>query len=637
MSPNGKLLQQFTAILLYAMSAFQLYTGFFGSMESYLQRVLHLFFALLLIFLLNPYSSKKRGWNIFLSGIFLITVVLSLGYILLNYEYVMTERFAFITPLTTTEMVLGAGLILLILESTRKMAGIALPLVALIFILYGFAGPYLPGILKHAGYTVSSIIDLNYFGSEGAFGIPLGASASYIALFIIFGAFLAKSGLGALLMDVALGLAGHMKGGPAKVAIFGSALHGMLSGSAVANVLTVGTSTIPLMKKIGYRAHFAGGVEAAASAGSQIMPPVMGVIAFVMAQYTGIPYIQIAGYALFPALLYYWGIWVMVHYEAVKLGLHGLPKHDLPDWKKSLKQRWHLLLPIAIMVILLMQDFSPGYAVSYSILSIVIVSAFRRETRMSIAQILDALKDGVKGMLMIAAATACAGMISGMFGLTGLGIRFTSLMDDMSGGSLLWALVLTAIAAFILGMGLPPSASYIVQVAITIPGIVGILEASSNEMIASNALLLSHMFVMYFASIAVITPPDALAAFAAAGIAQSRPLQTAFTATKLAFVAYIVPFLFVLNPAYLMIGNFTEILLAVATGILGVVAFGIASQGYIDSKIGWTQRTLAIVSVVMILIPADITRVLGIALIIFLLLANHLSKRKHTALKDIAS
>jgi TRAP transporter 4TM/12TM fusion protein len=605
--------------IIYLFGAFQLYTGFFGAYESFLQRAIHLFFALLLIFLLHPYQSKSKKLSIIVNSIFAIAVILSFSYVFFNYEYIVNGRYPFVSPVKNIEVILGIILIGLVLEGTRKMAGLALPIVALIFLLYGFTGPYLPGILNHAGYGIGSIIDLNFLGTQGIFGIPLGASATYIALFIIFGAFLAKSGLGTLLMDLAMGLAGHLRGGPAKVSIIGSALHGMLSGSAVANVLTVGTATIPLMKKIGYKPHFAGGVEAAASAGSQIMPPVMGIIAFIMAQYTGIPYIQIASYALFPAILYFWGVYVMVHFEAIKLDLKGMPKRDLPDWRKSFKQRWHLLLPIVILIWLLIMDYSPAYAVSYSILSIIIVSSLRKETRMNFKGILDAMEDGVKGMLMIAVATASAGMISGMFALTGLGIRFTSFVEQLSGGNIVLALILTAIASFILGMGLPPSASYIVQVAITIPAIVGILEASPDPDIASNALLLSHMFVMYFASIAVITPPDALASFAAAGIAEARPMRTAITGTKLAFVAYFIPFLFVLNPAYLMIGSVPEIIFTMVNGFLAVLAIGMAAQGYFLAKMGWGQRLVSIISSILMLIPTFMTSVIGMILIVILM------------------
>jgi TRAP transporter 4TM/12TM fusion protein len=520
-----------------------------------------------------------------------------------------------VSPLMPAEILLGSIFILLILEATRKVAGAALPIIALLFILYGLGGSYLPGMLSHAGYSWDSIVDLNFLGTEGAFGIPLGASATYIALFILFGSFLAKSGVGDLLMDISMGVAGHARGGPAKVSIIGSALHGMLSGSAVANVMTVGTSTIPLMKKIGYKATFAGGVEAAASAGSQIMPPVMGIVAFIMAQYTGIPYVQIALYALFPAILYFWGIGVMVHLEAVKLGLTGIPKKELPDWKASLKKKWHLLLPIFVLVALLMLDYSPSYAVSYSILSILIFSSLQKETRMNWRSILEAMEDGAKGMMMIGAATATAGIISGMFGLTGLGVRFTALLDDLSGGHLVLALILTAIASFILGMGLPPSASYIVQVAITIPALVGILQSHSPA-VAEHALLLAHMFVMYFASIAVITPPDALASFAAAAIAKSNPMTTALTATKLAFVAYVIPFMFVLNPAYLMIGPTFDKILAVLTGFLGVVAFGVFFQGFLNQKLNWIFRFWALTAGSLMLMPNPILNIIGVLTII---------------------
>ncbi|GAB7389134.1 TRAP transporter permease [Bacillaceae bacterium] len=618
-----------TALVMYAMAAFHLYTGLFGTFETFLQRFTHLSFALLLIFLLYPYRTRSRQLNAVLNSAVLLLAALSLGYLYWNYKYILSERFPMVTPLTTTELILGIILILLVLEATRKMAGWSLPVIALLFLAYGFAGPYLPGILKHGGYNLSSIVDLNYLGTDGTFGIPLGASATYIALFILFGAFLAKSGLGELLMDLALGVAGHMKGGPAKVAVIGSALHGMLSGSAAANVITVGTATIPLMKKIGYKAHFAGGVEAAASAGSQIMPPVMGIIAFLMAQYTGIPYIQIAGYALLPALLYFWGIWVFVHLEAVKLGLEGLPKREIPDWKASLKKRWHLLLPIVLLLGLLVMDYSPSYAVSYSILGVVAISAFRKETRMGRKDILEALKDGVKGMLMIAVATATAGMISGMFGLTGLGLRFTASLSDLSGGNVILALLLTALTAFILGLGLPPSASYIVQVAITIPALIGILQTNGNDAIVANAVILAHMFVMYWASVGVITPPDALAAYAAAAIADANPMKTALSATRLAFVAYMIPFMFVLNPAYLLIGTPSQIVFAIISGFLGVVAFGVAFQGYLKERVGWLRRSWALLAAILLVIPATIANWSGIALVLLLLCTAKIFRLKN--------
>ena len=616
----GKALERSVYLIAYCFSAFHLYTGFFGTIETYLQRLVHLSFALLLVFLIKPYRTGKKSFDVVINGAFVIAAIASVGFIFVNFEYILTGRYAQVTPLTNTELFLGLIFIGLVLEATRKMAGPALPIVTLVFLLYGLVGPYLPGFLTHGGYSLANIVDINYFGTDGTFGIPLGASASYIALFIIFGAVLAKSGLGNLLMDIAMGVAGHRQGGPAKVAIIGSALHGIISGSAVANVLTVGTATIPMMIKMGYKPHFAAGVEAAASAGSQIMPPVMGVIALIMVQYTGIPYIQIAGYALLPALLYFFGIWMVVHYESVKLGLQGLSRDQLPDWKASLKQKGHLLLPIFVLIALLIVGFSPAYAVSYSILSVLGVSFIKRKTRMSMRDILDALQLGAKGILMIAVATAAAGIISGMFGLTGIGIRFTVMLNDLASGSLALSLIFTAIAAFILGMGLPPSASYIIQVVVTIPAIFKILGMSGSAVIADNALLLSHMFVMYFASFAVITPPDALAAFAGASIANARPMITALVATRLAFVAYFIPFLFVLNPAYLMIGPWLGIGFAVLVGILGITALSIAMQGYIHARTTWKVRLYFLCAGLLMLLPGQYTSYAGIVMALPLLI-----------------
>ncbi len=614
------------AILAIGFSLFHLYTGLLGTLDTLLQRLVHLSFALLLIFIIQPYQTGKPLLDRLINSTPVLLVIASSGYIFFNYDYLLTERYALVTPLTSLELVLGCLFVLLVLEATRKMAGPALPMVTLIFLIYGLTGPYLPGFLSHGGYSLDHIIDINYFGTDGTFGIPLGASATYISLFIIFGAFLARSGLGDLLMDIALGIAGHRQGGPAKVAIIGSSLHGMMSGSAVANVLTSGTATIPLMIKMGYRREFAAAVEAAASAGSQIMPPVMGIIALIMVQYTGIPYIKIAGYALLPALLYFFGVWMVVHFESVKLGLVGLPRDQLPDWRSKLKRKGHILIPVFVLILLLMVGFSPAYAVSYATLSVIIASWFKKESRMGKDDILDALYAGGKGILMIAVATAAAGIISGMFGLTGIGIRFTVMLNDIAGGSLVLSLMLTAIAALILGMGLPPSASYIIQVVITIPAIYNILQVSDVPAITQNALLLSHMFVMYFASFAVITPPDALASFAGAGIANSRPMLTAMTATRLAFVAYFIPFLFVLNPAFLTIGTFNQIAFAIINGILGITALSITLQGYIHERLNWLVRGYILICGVLMLTPGQITSAAGIVLILPVLI--YFFKRK---------
>ncbi len=602
------------AMLAIGFSLFHLYTGLFGTLDTLMQRLMHLSLALLLIFILNPYQTGKPLLDRLINSIPIILVVSTTGYIFFNYDYLLTERYALVTPLSGIELVLGCLFVLLVLEATRKMAGPALPIVTIIFLIYGLAGPYLPGFLSHGGYSLEHIIDINYFGTDGTFGIPLGASATYIAMFIVFGAFLARSGLGDLLMDIAMGIAGHRQGGPAKVAIIGSSLHGMMSGSAVANVLTSGTATIPLMIKMGYRREFAAAVEAAASAGSQIMPPVMGIIALIMVQYTGIPYIKIAGYALLPALLYFFGVWMVVHLESVKLGLVGLPQDQLPDWRSKLKQKGHILIPVFVLIILLVMGFSPAYAVSYATLSVVIVSWIKKDSRMGMDDILGALHSGGKGILMIAVATAAAGIISGMFGLTGIGIRFTVMLNDMAGGSLVLSLMFTAIAAFILGMGLPPSASYIIQVVITIPAIYNILQVSDVPVITQNALLLSHMFVMYFASFAVITPPDALAAFAGAGIANSRPMMTAVTATRLAFVAYFIPFLFVLNPAFLTIGPIYQIAFTILNGVLGIMALSITMQGYINERLNWLVRGYIFICGLLMLIPGQMTSAAGIIL-----------------------
>lgn len=610
-----------TAIAV-AMSVFHLYTGFFGSFITPIQNGVHLAFAMALILLTSPTKFRPHtaagqwislGWDALVAA----ACALPLWYRFQFLEYLQAGRFEFVSPLTPLEMVLGLAFVVAVLDLTRRLTGWPLAIIVIVFLVYPSI-PHLPSVLGHGGYDLGVQLDVQYMTLAGIFSVPLTASAQYIALFIIFGAFLERSGLGGFIMDFAVGLVGHYRGGPAKVAVISSAMTGTLSGSAPANVLTTGVITIPMMKSIGYPAYMAGAIEAAASTGGVLMPPVMGAVAFIMAQYTGVPYIQIALIAFIPALLYFCGIFFTVHWSAVRFGVQGVDRKDLPDWRRSFLSRGHLLLPVVVLFWLMLNDYSPQYAVSWSILAVVVVSWLRKETRMGPSAIMEALEMGAKGALIVAIATAAAGMIVGVLELTGLGLRFAQAANSLV-STLFLALVMTMIVSIVLGMGVPPSVSYIVQIAVTIPMLQQFLVADGMD--KQTALIVTHFFVMYYSSLAVLTPPDALAAVAASGVAQSPFLQTAWHGTRVAFVGFIVPFMFVYRPALLMLGTWDQIVLAVIFALLGVALTSVALVGYALRKLTIAERLIAAVAGLALIFPARIADIVGLGgLVLFVAL-----------------
>lgn len=611
-------------VVAVAMALFHLYTALLGSFDALIQRGIHLGFAMALILLMRPtprwIGGRAGRW---LSGG--VTTLLAaatfapLYYLFDNYTYLTGERFQFVTPLTPVQIVLGVAFVVAVLELCRRVAEFALPLISLIFLMYPFI-PGLPGILRHAGYDLGIQVDIQYLTLAGIFGVPLGASANYIALFVVFGAFLEKSGLGGFIMDFAIGLVGRFRGGPAKVAVIASAMHGTISGSAPANVLTVGPVTIPMMKKLGYPPYMAGAIEAAASTGGVIMPPVMGAVAFIMAQFMGVSYSTVALYAAIPAFLYFFGVFCTVHFSAVRYGIRGLEASEMPDWRRSFRERGHLLLPVFLLVALMSLDYSPQFAVAYAILSVVVVSWLRRGTRMDIKTIFAALEAGAKGAVLVAIATAAAGMIVGVFELTSVGLKLAQGASALA-GTLMTGLILTMIVSLLLGAGVPPSVAYIVQVAVTIPMLQSFLKIDGVDV--ATAMVLSHFFVMYFSSLAVLTPPDALASVAACGIAGSPFIKTGLAATRVAFVAFIVPFMFVYRPALLTLGSAAEIAEALVFCALGVFAAAIGLEGAFRSILRWWERLLALAAAAALIFPGWGSDLLGVGLFALFLLAQY--------------
>ena len=541
-SPSNKSVAWFIAAIAIFYSLFHLFITF-NPLPELIQRSAHVAIGLVLIFLLYPARQSSSRQSIpWLDWLLALASLATFLYLWKEYQAIMTTRGGI--P-NTLDIVFAILAVVLVVEGARRVMGWMLPILGLVFLSYPFFSHYdwVPDRLLTRPYSISDIFGQMYLKTEGLYSSAIGASVTFIFLFILFGAFLAKSGMGKLFNDLAMALAGHKQGGPAKVAVISSGFMGSINGTAVANVVGTGSFTIPLMKKIGYHKNFAGAVEASASVGGQILPPVMGASAFIMAETTGVSYGTIALAATLPALLYYLGVMAQVHFRAGKDNLKGVPKADLPRVKDVLKERGHLLIPIVALVFFLFQSIPVSYAAVYTIVLTVIVASFRKSTRMGFKEILEALADGAKQSLSVMAACAVVGIIIGVVSLTSFGSVMTSSIMSIGAGSLFLTLFFTMIASMILGMGLPSIPAYIITATMAAP-------ALANFDIPT---LVAHMFVFYFGLFANITPPVALAAFAGAGIAGGDPMRTGFQALKLSLAGFIVPFLFVYNPAMLMI------------------------------------------------------------------------------------
>ena len=588
--------------LLVLFSVYQLSYTLFLTLPPQIHRPIHLAFGLGLIYLL--YAGRGRRKNEKIGIVNLILCLLSVFvtlYWVVEYEGLVLRTGNY----TALDMAVGGIVILLVLEAARRVVGLPIAVIASIFLLYTYFGPYMPGFLEHRGSGVERIIGHSYFTLEGILGTPLAVSSTFIFLFVLFGAFLEKTGVGEYFNDLSLVIAGRRIGGPAKVAVFSSALQGTISGSSVANVVTSGAFTIPMMKRLGYKPEFAGAVEASSSTGGQIMPPIMGAAAFLMAEFIGVPYMEIVKAAALPAILYFAGIWIITHFEAKRLGLRGLTKDEIPDRKEVLKKSY-LLLPILIIIGALMMNISAERSAIIGIVSTVVVGAIRKETRMSLTDILEALAAGARASLGIIAATACAGIIVGTVTLTGIGLKLANGLIDLAGGNLFLTLFFTMIASLILGMGTPTTANYIITSTIAAPSLVqlGVPEIAA------------HMFTFYFGIVADITPPVALAAFAAAGIAKSKPMRTGVESTRLAIAAFMAPYIFVVSPALLLIDtSFLGAVWVMITSVIGMIGVGAGLIGYWMAKMNPLERIVAITGGVLAVIPGWTTDLAGLALL----------------------
>ncbi|MBO8128101.1 MAG: TRAP transporter permease [Peptococcaceae bacterium] len=604
------------AAIAISMSCFHLYTAGFGILEAMNQRVVHLTFALMLTFLIFPLSKNMRQKGVPWYDVLLALAGLAVGaYIIINYRELMMRGG---DPLTI-DLVFGGICILLVLEATRRVVGKPLVILAILFLFFAYFGPYVPEPFAHRGADVARIIDHLYLTTEGIFAIPLGVSATYIIIFILFGSILEATGAGKMFIDLAMALFGWMRGGPAKAAVVSSGLMGSISGSSVANAVTTGTFTISLMKKVGFKPHVAGAVEVAASSSGQLMPPVMGAAAFIMAEYTNIPYLEIVKAAAIPCILSYTAILFMVHLEAVKSGIKGIPRDELPPLKQVLLAKGHMVLPFFVLIGLLIYGYTPLMAGFAGIVSTIVLSFLKKETRLTWCRFLRALELGARNSLGVALACATAGIIVGVVTLTGLGLKLSSIIIQLAGGHLWLTLVFTMIASMILGLGLPTTATYVVLAAITAPALLEI----------GVPLLAAHLFVFYFGILADDTPPVNLPAFATAGIANANPVLTGVTGFKFDCGALLLPYIFATNTALLLIDTtWWQALQVIITSFIGILAFTAGIQNYLLARAKIWERLLLFTAAI-VLVHADlITDLIGICIFALVILLQKLRIRK---------
>ncbi|MDG4649274.1 TRAP transporter permease [Roseibacterium sp. SDUM158017] len=624
------------AVVGIALSLFQLYAAGVQPLGLFFQRPIHLGFVLVLCFLIYPVWGASRprgmlGWII--DGALIACGVLVGAWVPVNIDIIANQIFP-----RDIDVIVGVLTVIVVLEAARRAVGLGMTIIGAFFLLYAFAGnrgelPFLadwmPGILNHRGYSLDRVASQMTLGAEGIFGIPLGVAATFIFVFVLFGAFLEVTGAGKFFIDLAYAATGKQRGGPAKAAVIASAGMGSISGSAIANVVTTGAFTIPLMKRLGYRPAQAGGIEAAASTGGQIMPPLMGAGAFLMSEFTRVPYIDIVLVSIFPAVLYFGAVYLLVHIAAVKQGMTGLTAEELPSVRRVLADGWHFLLPLVALVALLVAGYSPMRVGFFAIMSVIAAAAARalwtfftdRPTAAGFAALvrrggaltIEALELGARNAVAVSMACAVAGIIVGVVGLTGLGLKFSAMMIAFSGGNLVLALILVLIASLILGMGLPVTAAYIVLIILVGP-------ALTQEF--GMPILIAHLVVFWYSQDSNVTPPVALAGFAGAAIAGSKPMETSIQAWKYAKGLYLVPLFMVFNESIILGGPLPLVLWNGAIAIVALAGFAAALEGFLWRPIALWQRILLVPGVIAVFWPSFAIEAIGVAVIVLLLGLN---------------
>lgn len=596
-------------VVAVALSVFQLYTAGLTAMTALLQRSVHLGAILCLTFLLHPpfKGARKDKFSIWLF-LDLALVAISLGTIL-YLGFNMEEIFERQGDWLPSDVAVGVVGVCLVLEACRRVIGNIMAGICLSFLLYAYFGPYMPDLIIHKGYSIERISTTLWLTTEGVFGIPLGVAATFVFIFVLFGAFLETTGGGNFFINLAYALTGRFSGGPAKTAVIASGFMGSVSGSAVGNVVATGAFTIPMMKRVGYPAHVAGAVEAAASTGGQLMPPIMGAGAFLMAEFTNTSYLEIVKIAAVPAILYYVTVLMFVHFEAQKLGLKGLPKDQLPKAWEVIKENLHFLFPIVVLISALMSHVSPMRAGFLAVVSTYAASFIRKKSRMNFMQLLETLEIGAKNAVMVSVACAAAGIIVGMVSLTGLGLQFSHLVIDLSMGIKVLAILLIGAASLVLGMGLPVTASYIVLVILAGPALQDL----------GVPIVVAHMIVFWYSQDSNVTPPVSLASFAAAGVAGANPMRTAFTSWKLAKGIYIIPIIMAYRPL-LMNGTPFDVITTMLATLVGLIAFAACLDRYFLDHATWLEVLLLFCAAFCLFWPGSWFDLVGLILFVTVVL-----------------
>lgn len=611
-------------VISVAFCLFQLYSILSGKITAQVVRATHLAFVMALAYLLFPMKKDmpkdKLPWY---DVIIAIVGACSWLYISINFDSLVRRAGIY----NTTDIIIGIVGILILFEACRRIVGTPILIISLVFIVYALFGAYAPGFLNHRGYSIQRLVSHLYYNTEGIMGTPIGASATFIFLFIFFGALLDKTGIGQFFIDICNAIAGSYDGGPAKVAVLTSAMFGTVSGSSVSNTVGTGSFTIPMMKSLGYRPEFAGAVEASASTGGQLMPPIMGAASFLMAESLGIPYKEVAKAAIIPAILYFTGIFIMVHLEAKKTGLKGLSRDSLPKIGELLMKKGYLVIPLATIIYFFVLGKTAIYAGLMGIIAAGVVAIInsivdiilKRERSFTFNDLIDVFVNGARNIISVAVACAMAGIIIGVITLTGLGLKIGAGLISISGGISILLLMLTMISSIILGMGVPTTANYLITSTIAAGAIIGL----------GFEPLAAHMFVFYFGIIADVTPPVALAAMAGAAIAKSDPLKTGFDATKLSIGAFIIPYMFIFNPQILMINTtFVEVIPILITSLIGMFGVSAGLDGYVFRKCNFIERILFIVAGLLSIYPEFYTDIIGIGLIAALIILQIITRKK---------
>ncbi|MEI0560805.1 TRAP transporter permease [Brachyspira pilosicoli] len=611
-------------VISVAFCLFQLYSILSGKITAQVVRATHLAFVMALAYLLFPMKKDmpkdKLPWY---DAIIAIVGACSWLYISINFDSLVRRAGIY----NTTDIIIGIIGILILFEACRRIVGTPILIISLVFIVYALFGAYAPGFLNHRGYSIQRLVSHLYYNTEGIMGTPIGASATFIFLFIFFGALLDKTGIGQFFIDICNAIAGSYDGGPAKVAVLTSAMFGTVSGSSVSNTVGTGSFTIPMMKSLGYRPEFAGAVEASASTGGQLMPPIMGAASFLMAESLGIPYKEVAKAAIIPAILYFTGIFIMVHLEAKKTGLKGLSRDSLPKIGELLMKKGYLVIPLATIIYFFVLGKTAIYAGLMGIIAAGLVAiinsivdiVLKRERSFTFNDLIDVFVNGARNIISVAVACAMAGIIIGVITLTGLGLKIGAGLISISGGISILLLMLTMISSIILGMGVPTTANYLITSTIAAGAIIGL----------GFEPLAAHMFVFYFGIIADVTPPVALAAMAGAAIAKSDPLKTGFEATKLSIGAFIIPYMFIFNPQILMINTtFVEVIPILITSLIGMFGVSAGLDGYVFRKCNFIERILFIVAGLLSIYPEFYTDIIGIGLIAALIILQIITRKK---------